>query len=30
MRLKAQAKAGFYPTPVEVVEILKSWIGEKR
>lgn len=30
MRLKGQAKAGFYPTPVEVVEILKSWIGEKR
>jgi len=30
MRLEAQAKAGFYPTPAEVVEILKTWIGEKK
>jgi SAM-dependent methyltransferase len=29
MRLEAQAKAGFYPTPSEVVDILKTWIGEK-
>ena len=29
MRLEAQAKAGFYPTPPEVVEIIKTWIGEK-
>jgi predicted RNA methylase len=29
MRLEAQAKAGFYPTPVEVVEILKTYIGGK-
>src|SRR5713226_751152 len=30
MRLEAQAKAGFYPTPSEVVEIIKTWIGEKK
>jgi predicted RNA methylase len=30
MRLEAQAKAGFYPTPPEVVEILKTYIGEKK
>jgi predicted RNA methylase len=29
MRLKAQAKAGFYPTPSKVVDIIKTWIGEK-
>jgi SAM-dependent methyltransferase len=29
MRLEAQAKAGFYPTPAEVVEIIQTWIGEK-
>jgi predicted RNA methylase len=29
MRLEAQAKAGFYPTPAEVVEIIRTWIGEK-
>ena len=29
MRLEAQAKAGFYPTPAEVVEIIKTWIGER-
>jgi predicted RNA methylase len=29
MRLEAQAKAGFYPTPAEVVEIMQTWIGEK-
>src|SRR5437870_2030281 len=29
MRLEAQAKAGFYPTPPKVVEIIQSWIGEK-
>jgi predicted RNA methylase len=29
MRLEAQAKAGFYPTPSTVVDIIKSWIGEK-
>jgi len=29
MRLEAQAKAGFYPTPPEVVEIITTWIGEK-
>src|SRR6266568_3859440 len=29
MRLEAQAKAGFYPTPTEVVDIIKTWIGEK-
>ena len=29
MRLEAQAKAGFYPTPPEVVEIIQTWIGEK-
>ncbi|SRR6266481_8957702 len=30
MRLEAQAKAGFYPTPPKVVEIIQSWIGEKK
>ncbi len=30
MRLEAQAKAGFYPTPTEVVEIIQTWIGEKK
>jgi predicted RNA methylase len=29
MRLEAQAKAGFYPTPSTVVDIIKTWIGEK-
>ena len=29
MRLEAQAKAGFYPTPPKVVEIIQTWIGEK-
>ena len=29
MRLEAQAKAGFYPTPSKVVEIIKTWIDEK-
>jgi predicted RNA methylase len=29
MRLEAQAKAGFYPTPSKVADIIKSWIGEK-
>ena len=29
MRLEAQAKAGFYPTPAEVVEIIQTWIAEK-
>ena len=29
MRLEAQAKAGFYPTPSRVVDIIKTWIGEK-
>src|SRR6266568_3963124 len=29
MRLEAQAKAGFYPTPTEVVDIIKTWIGKK-
>src|SRR5262245_5808677 len=29
MRLEAQAKAGFYPTPAKVVDIIKTWIGEK-
>jgi predicted RNA methylase len=29
MRLEAQAKAGFYPTPLKVVEIIQTWIGEK-
>src|SRR6266508_3209351 len=29
MRLEAQAKSGFYPTPPEVVEIIQTWIGEK-
>ncbi len=29
MRLEAQAKAGFYPTPAEVVEIIQTWIGER-
>lgn len=30
MRLEAQAKAGFYPTPPEVVEILKTYVSEKK
>ena len=30
MRLEAQAKAGFYPTPSKVVDIIKTWIGEKK
>lgn len=30
MRLEGQAKAGFYPTPTEVVQILKTLIGEKK
>ena len=30
MRLEAQAKAGFYPTPPKVVDIIQSWIGEKK
>lgn len=30
MRLEGQAKAGFYPTPPEIVEILKTFIGEKK
>lgn len=30
MRLKAQAKAGFYPTPPEVAEILQTWVGPKQ
>jgi SAM-dependent methyltransferase len=30
MRLEAQAKAGFYPTPPEVVDIIQTWIGEKK
>jgi len=29
MRLEAQAKAGFYPTPPKVVDIIKTWIGER-
>src|SRR5437870_10288444 len=29
MRLEAQAKSGFYPTPPEVIDIIKTWIGEK-
>ena len=29
MRLEAQAKAGFYPTPPKVVDVIKTWIGEK-
>jgi predicted RNA methylase len=29
MRLEAQAKAGFYPTPPKVVDIIKTWIDEK-
>ena len=29
MRLEAQAKAGFYPTPESVVDIIKTWIGDK-
>ena len=29
MRLEAQAKAGFYPTPSRVVDIIRTWIGEK-
>jgi predicted RNA methylase len=30
MRLEAQAKAGFYPTPPEVVEIIQTWIADKK
>src|SRR5713226_4495544 len=30
MRLEAQAKAGFYTTPNEVIEIIKTWVGEKK
>ncbi len=30
MRLEAQAKGGFYPTPPEVVEIIQTWIREKK
>jgi len=30
MRLEAQAKAGFYPTPPKVVDIIQSWIGENK
>ncbi len=30
MRLEAQAKAGFYPTPSKIVDIIKTWIGEKK
>ena len=29
MRLEAQAKAGFYPTPPNVVDIIRTWVGEK-
>ncbi|MEX0803794.1 MAG: DUF6094 domain-containing protein [Candidatus Binatia bacterium] len=29
MRLEAQAKAGFYPTPASVVDVIKTWIGDK-
>jgi predicted RNA methylase len=29
MRLEAQAKAGFYPTPPNVVDIIKTWVGER-
>jgi hypothetical protein len=29
MRLEAQAKAGFYPTPPDVVNIIRTWVGEK-
>jgi len=29
MRLEAQAKAGFYPTPPDVVDIIRTWVGEK-
>jgi len=29
MRLEAQAKAGFYPTPPKVVDIIKTWMGER-
>jgi len=29
MRLEAQAKAGFYPTPPKVVDMIKTWIGER-
>jgi predicted RNA methylase len=29
MRLEAQAKAGFYPTPPAVVDIIRTWIGDK-
>lgn len=30
MRLEGQAKAGFYPTPAKVTQILKTFIGEKK
>ncbi len=30
MRLEAQAKVGFYPKPSEIVQILKTFIGEKK
>ncbi len=30
MRLEAQAKAGFYPTPPEVVQILQTFIGDRK
>src|SRR6266508_3859095 len=30
MRLEAQAKASFYPTPSKIVDIIKTWIGEKK
>jgi len=30
MRLEAQAKAGFYPTVPEIVQILETFIGEKK
>src|SRR4030095_6612364 len=29
MRLEAQAKAGFYPTPSKVVDIIKTGFGDK-
>ncbi len=29
MRLEAQAKAGFYPTPPEIVEIIRTWFGRE-
>ncbi|MFQ5540004.1 MAG: hypothetical protein ACE5FB_06340 [Candidatus Binatia bacterium] len=30
MPLKAKAKAGFYPAPPKIVQILESSIGEKK